>query len=199
MKIVYRLYKISEVNLEDEFRRLPFIVSDIIGYIKARYTKESIEKADINVVHISCYENDFIDNINEVKDGFDKFREVGRLAKIFDSNKDIVLIEAYLNKVDYPPTKYYDSKIRANYDVATHELDDKYKDLIDIHNIIPHALKEQGDRLIEQDFMNINAFVQYESKEAYIFNNLIGRKVKWELFERNDYNEQIDIIVDKQQ
>lgn len=199
MKIVYRLYKISEVNLEDEFRRLPFIVSDIIGYIKARYTKESIEKADINVVHISCYENDFIDNINEVKDGFDKFREVGRLAKIFNPNKDIVLIEAYLNKVDYPPTKYYDSKIRANYDVATHELDDKYKDLIDIHNIIPHALKEQGDRLIEQDFMNINAFVQYEYKEAYIFNNSIGRKVKWELFERNDYNEQIDIIVDKQQ
>lgn len=199
MKIVYRLYKISEVNLEDEFRRLPFIVSDIIGYIKTRYTKESIEKADINVVHISCYENDFIDNINEVKDGFDKFKEVGRLAKIFDPNKDIVLIEAYLNKVDYPPTKYYDSKIRANYDVATHELDDKYKDLIDIHNIIPHALKEQGDRLIEQDFMNINAFVQYEYKEAYIFNNLIGRKVKWELFERNDYNEQIDIIIDKQQ
>lgn len=193
MRIVYRLYKVSEINLGE--RNLPFIVGDIIGYIKSRYTKESIEKADINVVHISCYENEPIsDFVGEVKDSFDKFKEIGRLAKMFDSSKDIVLTEAYLSKADYPESKYYDSK-----SIRVGELVDITRGKIDINDIIPKVLREQGDRLIELDFMNINAFVQYESKEAYIFNNEIGRKVKWELFERNDCNEQIDIIVDKQQ
>lgn len=112
---------------------------------------------------------------------------------MFDYSKDIVLTEAYLSTIDFPESKYYDSRYInvRNVDITRGKMN--------IKNIIPIALKEQGDRLIEQDFMNINAFIQYESKEAYIFNNAIGRKVKWELFERDNYNKQIEFNINEHQ
>lgn len=114
----------------------------------------------IGLAHV--HEIIYIESINYCSE--DQKREF--ITWITSNNPDAVIItEAYVSTEQYPESEYFYDEPEIN------------KKLLPLREILDYESKI----LEELGFVSVNNYICYEHKDAHIYNNEIGKKIKEEM------------------
>lgn len=148
--------KVNEVsNKPKSVSDLSFIVSD---------TAELLIKANENskILHIYTHEG----SIEEQKEAIKEFVDMFKI-----STNWVVITESYVSIYDYPEDEYYDD--------TNHNEVERIKNKQDGKKPVPFdkVLSEQDKMFKELGFLDLNFYVNYEYKHAWILDNVLGNTV----------------------
>ena len=141
-----------ETNVEE--LKANFMISDIAGILQL------IGKS-ATIVCITSLDDD-------QKNKEFVYKQIAELLKdskdLVTGNQYVICATAYISTTEFPKSEWYISKKGAN---------DSGKKLIPIKEV----LNRESILLEEAGFININDYVGYENKEAYLYNNDIGKEI----------------------
>lgn len=146
----------SQKALIGHFRLTDFLEEDICGILLAKKRHAKL----VNIINHEGTKDEQIDSI--VKDVIEKY----------DDENTIIFTSAYISKVEFPEKDYYIDNLRE-----TTDLDREKKSPIDVEGIL-----NSGSELLESiGFIDVNRYVKYEYKVAFIYGNSLGKEVSEEL------------------
>lgn len=154
MKANLSIMKITKDSNFD-FSHGNFMLNDIISLLQSSTIKFPLTVVCINSFDASTQ----LEKEKILKDVISLFEN--RL----DNEKIVICTTAYISSIEFPEDKYQ---------LTEHEANAEKKLLIPVNEI----LKRESSLLDSLGFLDINNYVNYEYKRAYILNNEIGMKVK---------------------
>lgn len=133
------------------------------------YTKENIKMSPFIVSDIAGILEHIGDDINIIELSYEYNKDLNKeLDSYFAINKSdnvVFCIAAYISSKEFPKETYY------LYENEEENKENKKELPVSI------VLKRDSDVLTEYGFVNINEFIGYEYKVAFIYPNTIGLKV----------------------
>lgn len=169
-RLMINWFKLGE--FKEKIRHLPadcnsFVVSDVLGILTELEMPD-----DIQIVEIVNYDT-FVDNKKsfDYEETFDveacKVRIKEFLASL-NMDKVCVVSSSYISTTEFSPEKYY-----MESDYVTEEDKANKKPIPE-----QEVLSRNGLMLSDLEFVNINKYIGYEFKEAFLYTgNNIGRMV----------------------